>query len=58
MSNASIITIWAFRVFLDQPQQFSRSSKTNAEATGRSKWKKQAATTWHGFWKQIIGFHT
>lgn len=34
--NALIIMIRAFRAFLDQPQQFSHGSKTNAEATGRS----------------------
>lgn len=49
--------VWAFTVLLDQPQQFSRGSKTNAEATGRSEWKKQAATR-RGFWKRITGFHT
>lgn len=35
MSNALIIMIRAFRDFLDQPQQFSHGSKTNAEATGK-----------------------
>lgn len=36
MSNARIIMIRAFRAFLDQSQQSSHGSKTNAEATGRS----------------------
>lgn len=34
MSNALIILIWAFRLFLDQPQQYSHGSKTTAEPTG------------------------
>lgn len=38
ISNALITMIWAFRAFLDQPQQFNHGSKTNA--SGRSEWKE------------------
>lgn len=34
MSSALIIIIWAFRLFLVQPQQFSHGSKTTAKPTG------------------------
>lgn len=34
ISNALIIIIWAFRLFLDQPQQLSHGSITTAKPTG------------------------
>lgn len=56
MSNALIIIIWAFRLFLDQPQQFSHGSKTTATDWHRSEWKEWAMTKWYNFCSRYPAF--
>lgn len=58
MSNALISIIWAFRLFLDQPQQFSHGSKTTAKPPGTEVNCSQewAITKWYNFCSRYLAY--